>query len=135
MSLLVTGAVDTPLELAADGLRALPDQVADISSLLPGRKGAAVRLASVLQRAAPRPEATHATLTSADGAFEATVSLAGVAEAVLVHSLGSDPLPEQFGGPVRLLIPGAERCNVPDADKCANVKALARIHVHAEGQS
>lgn len=135
MTLTVTGAVDTPLELDAEELRRLPDQVADISSLFPGREGAAVRFASVVQRAGPRPNATHATLTSADGSFEATVRLAGVTEAVLVHSLGAEPLPAHFGGPVRMLIPDAVTCNTPDADKCANVKALARIDVHAEPQS
>ncbi|MCP5071640.1 MAG: molybdopterin-dependent oxidoreductase [bacterium] len=135
MTLLVTGAVDTPLELAADSLRALPDQVPDISGLFPGREGVAVRFTSVIARASPRSNATHATLTSADGSFEATVPLAGVTDALLVHSLGAEPLPERLGGPVRMLIPGATTCKAPGMDKCPNVKAVACIHVHAEGQS
>jgi DMSO/TMAO reductase YedYZ molybdopterin-dependent catalytic subunit len=130
MTLHVTGAVEAPLELAADALRALPGQVADISTLIPGRDGAAVRFTSVIASARPHASATHATLTSADGSFEATVPLAGVAEALLVHSLGGAPLPEQFGGPVRMLIPDAATCKTSDVDACANVKALARIHLH-----
>ena len=135
MTLLVTGAVDQPLELETAELRGLPDQVADISSLFPGREGAAVRFTSVIQHAGPLPDATHATLTSADGSFEATVPLAGVTEALLVHSLATEPLPERFGGPVRMLIPDAATCKTSDVDMCANVKALACIHVHAEPRS
>lgn len=135
MTLLVTGAVDQPLELAAAALRELPDQVPDISSLFPGREGSAVRFTSVIERAGPRPDATHATLTSADGSFEATVPLAGVTEALLVHSLASEPLPSRYGGPVRMLIPDAATCKTSDVDMCANVKSLARIHVHAEPPS
>jgi hypothetical protein len=41
--------------------------------------------------------------------------------------LGESALPEKKGGPVRFLIPNAEKCGVEGVDACANVKGLGRI--------
>ena len=45
-----------------------------------------------------------------------------LADAVLVHSLGDRPLPDEKGGPFRLLVPGG-------SGPCANVKGVVRIAV------
>jgi DMSO/TMAO reductase YedYZ molybdopterin-dependent catalytic subunit len=52
------------------------------------------------------------------------VAVEALCQGLLLHSLEQGPLPEQQGGPFRLLIPEG----VPGAPSaCANVKAVTRI--------
>src|SRR5262249_41931181 len=62
--LRVDGAVEQPLELGFEDLRAFPeaDQVADVSRFQPARKGDGVALEALLRRARPTPEANYLTL-------------------------------------------------------------------------
>lgn len=130
MALLrIEGAVSAPLDLGFDELAALPEQVPDVSTVVPGRPGHGVRLAAVLARAGVEAHATQVELESGDGSFTATVPLAAVAEAVLAYRLGEGPLPPDKGGPVRFLTPHDGHCDKTDGHACANVKGLARLRV------
>ncbi len=127
--LRLEGEVERPTELAFEDLAGLPGQVHDLSELVPGREGRAVKLASLLDRAGLRGVATHATLASSDGAFAASVPLDGLADAVIVYRDGDGALPERRGGPFRFLIPEGGACASAEIDQCANVKFLATIRL------
>ncbi|RMG18721.1 MAG: hypothetical protein D6731_01405 [Planctomycetota bacterium] len=125
--LSVSGAVDTALSLDFDALRAFPPeaQVPDVSSVVPKRQGSAVRLPALLERAGLRPDAAHVTVRSADGDFSTSQPLDVAQRALIVYALGGNPLPEDKGGPFRLLIPDPP-------DTCANVKGVASIEASRE---
>ncbi len=126
--LTIEGDVSEPVALARDDIVALPDQVDDVGAHVPRRTGRAVRLATLLDRAGRGADATHVTFTSADG-FCASVPLPPVLGALVVHSVGDGPLPDESGGPFRMLIPDAAACHQDVIDTCANVKHLARIRL------
>lgn len=134
MSILlrVTGEVEKELLLGFADLAALPDQVADVSTVIPGREGAAVPLAVILAKAGRNTQATHITLVSGDGRFSASVPLAAVDAGLVVYRLDAEPLPANKGGPLRFLIPNVEQCAVGGIDACANVKFLAEIRLSQE---
>lgn len=123
--LTVDGLVRNPLRLTYADLRGAPGQVEDVGALAPGRKGAGLRVETVLGEADPEPSAGQITFHSADGAFEASVSIQEARErGILIYRLHEEPLPESAGGPVRLIIPGTE-------DACNNVKGVVRVEVKA----
>lgn len=126
----IAGLVQRPVSLSFEQLAALP-QIEDVGTLVPGRKGAAVRLRDVLAGADPDRAATHATLASSDGEFTASVPLDEIRDALLVYRHGDHPLPESLGGPVRFLVPDAKACHSGGADTCANVKFLGSITLTA----
>ncbi len=128
-SLRVEGEVEAELELDFEDLAGLDGQIPDLTTVVPGREGGAVRFASILGRARPRSAATHATLTSGDGHFSASVPLAALDEAVVAYRDGSGVLPEARGGPYRFFIPGSAACANAEIDRCANVKDLAEIRL------
>lgn len=98
-------------------------QVADVSALVPGKAGRAVRLSAVLAKAGARPDARFLHVASSDPAFAVSLPLAEVADrALVVFELDGAPLPAAKGGPFRLLVPG-------HPDECVNVKQLARLEL------
>lgn len=132
MSLIITGEVDRETTLTCDQLKDLPGQVDDVSREVEGRKGRGVRLRSIIDKAGRKPGAGYATLSSTDGAFTASVPVDDILDAILVYQHDGKPLPEQFGGPIRFLIPDARECHTGGADTCANVKFLGRIELTAD---
>jgi DMSO/TMAO reductase YedYZ molybdopterin-dependent catalytic subunit len=106
------------LRLSAADLAALPAsaQVADVGQLVPGKQGRGVRLAALLERARPDPNARFVDLASSETAFAVSLSLAELGERAVVM-YGLDP---QKGGPFRMLVPG-------HPDECVHVKRLVRI--------
>jgi len=128
-SLRVEGAVATGCTFTFADLAALPNQVPDVSHLVPGREGGGVRLQSILDTVAPAAAAQYITLQSSDGKFSASVPLAAVRDAIVAYRLGNEPLPEKKGGPFRFLIPNIEACAIGGVDACANVKFLSRIEL------
>ena len=111
-----------PRELTIDDLSRVDarHQVPDISRLLPGRQGAAVRLAALAELAGAQA-AQFVNVASADGSFTANLPMAQALEHGLVlYSLDGEPLPAKFGGPFRLLLTEGEDCSV-------NVKFLASL--------
>lgn len=125
--LVVEGAVGQPLSLDADDLARLDGQIPDVGTVVAGRTGAAVPLASILAAASPTDEATHLTLESTDGAFAASLPIELLEGGLLLYRLGDEPLPARFGGPFRFLLPDAVACHTGPADTCANVKFVGRI--------
>jgi DMSO/TMAO reductase YedYZ molybdopterin-dependent catalytic subunit len=128
MAISIRGEVETFCDLGFEDLQGLP-QVPDVGVEVSGREGAGVRLRDVLAKGRPKPTATHATLSSSDGHFAASVPLADIQDALLVYRLGDEPLPRKLGGPIRFLIPDAGACHSGGADVCANVKFLGSIEL------
>ena len=124
---LLTIVVDgrsTSLDLNA--LRELPaSEHTPLDALVPGRRGQAVRLRSVLQSMAIAKEAT--VDVSSDDGFVRTVPARDLYDGGLVHyATDGHPLARDQGGPLRLYI-------AQGSDQCDNLKALTRIEVRAAG--
>ncbi len=131
-ALEVGGLVEAPVTYDFAGLAALPGQIADVSELAEGKEGAAVRLATLIERSEPDTGAAFITLF-AEGDYSASVPLAAVIDqAILIYRLGDGPLPAAQGGPVRFLIPDVAACQTAEVDSCANVKFLRRIELGNE---
>lgn len=125
----VEGSVETRRTLGFDALRALPGQVEDVSTVVSGREGGAVMLASILDHVGVAPEATYISVIASDGSFAASVPLDAVRNAVLVYRIGEEELPASKGGPVRFLIPDAAKCRSAEVDTCANVKFVGTLRL------
>ncbi len=104
-------------------LRALPDGIADVSTLFPKRAGAAARVQAVFE-SLPLPEDGSAVVVAGDGFASDPVDIAVLRRGVLLHSQDDGPLPEKQGGPFRLLIPEDAS---PEPVSCANVKGVAKV--------
>lgn len=127
--LTVSGRVEHILSLRFADLLTIAPQVDDVSKLVPGRAGSAVRLGILLEKAGAQPSATHVVLISRDGAFTARVALQEARNALIVYRLGQDPLPEKEGGPIRYLNPEAMACEPGNKAACSNVKFLGSIEL------
>lgn len=123
--LTVCGAAE--LQLGFDQLLAFPAaaQVPDVSALIKKRSGQAVRLMALLERAGATPGGKHVHVTSSDGEHGTSQPVDVMERAVIVYALHGKPLPEDQGGPFRLLIPDPP-------DTCANIKQVCRVELAAE---
>ena len=131
----VEGEVRSPQAFGFAELRALAEQIEDVSQLVPGRAGSAVRLQAVLEQVGPKETVRYITLESTDGKFSASVPLEAVQEGIIAYRLNDTSLPENKGGPYRFFIPNVAECHVDEVDACANVKFLGRIHLsHEKGR-
>jgi len=130
--LRIEGAVDRPLALRYDDLRAVPeaDQVLDISRFHAGRKGDGVSLEALLRLAGPTANASYLTLHAGHDDFHVSIPLAAVrSEAIVVFRIGESPLGREQGGPIRFIIRDPAACHTHELDDCANVKYLDRIEL------
>lgn len=109
--------------LDRDRLLAVPEQIDDVSTLFPKRRGAAASIGSLWSMLG-LPETGHAILVAGDGFASEPVPIPILREGVLLHSLDGEALPADQGGPFRLLIP--ESAN-PPSGACANVKGVAKV--------
>lgn len=116
-------------ELDFQELSAMDGQVDDVSKLIPGRVGGAVRLQAILDRVQPSRELDYLTVESTDGGFAASVPLEALRGALIAYRLGKGPLPKDKGGPLRFLIPNDEGCATGGADACANVKFVGTLRL------
>lgn len=109
---------------SVDELAALPAsaQVADVATLVPGRRGTAIRLGALLDAAGPSQTARFVNIESRDPAFAVSVPLSELASAVVIYADGGAPLAPEKGGPFRLLVPGHD-------DECVNVKQVVRLEL------
>jgi DMSO/TMAO reductase YedYZ molybdopterin-dependent catalytic subunit len=133
--LTIAGDVAEPRLLTFADLAAIDSafQVNDVSRLVPGRKGDAVRLAGILKLVQPRGSARYLGLHSSSDNFHASIPLEAVAErALVIYRLDGQPLPAKAGGPVRFFIPDFAACHTEEIDECANVKFVDRIELTAE---
>ena len=131
LSLAIAGEVRAPRAFTRDDLAALPGQVVDVSTRLPGREGRGVELSALLAAVGILPAATHVTVSADNGSFLASVPLAAVAEAIVIYGLGDEALPKSAGGPLRFFIPDVARWANAGVDHCANVKRLETITLTA----
>ena len=128
----VDGEVERALTFGFVDLAALPDQVAQVGTLNPGRDGSAVRLRTLLEVAGVREHVTHITFSASADNFSASVPLAAVIDrAVLVYRQGLEPLSTRQGGPVRLFITDVESCDVESVNACTNMKDFDHIRITA----
>src|SRR6185436_1314668 len=133
--LSITGLIEKPLSLTFADLAAIPaeHQIADVSRLVPGRRGDAVSLAGLLALVRPQPGAAWLNLHAARDDFHASIPLSAVAgRALVIYRLDGQPLPEKAGGPVRFFIPDFAACHTAEIDECANVKFVDKIEFTAE---
>jgi len=117
-----------PLNLAFDDLAAMaPEhQVSDVSELLPGRRGTALRFSALVECLVPATGARYVHVVSSDGSFSASLDLDLLGEqGIILYGLDGMALPEESGGPFRLFVTDSEDCSV-------NVKSLKRITFAAE---
>jgi 2-dehydropantoate 2-reductase len=121
----IDGAVVQPLSFDRNTLRQLPEEhhVADVSVVMPGMQGRAIHLKGLLDVPALNIDADHATVHSLDGKYAATLTLQQARDfGLLLYELDGEPLPDEKGGPFRLITPGL-------GDLCANVKGVGRIEI------
>jgi 2-dehydropantoate 2-reductase len=125
MDLTIDGACAAPAALAWDDIDALATGdalVADTAALSPKVRGQGVRLGAILSRVEPLPAATHVMVHDA-GDYRACLTLDEArAVAVLAHRLDGAPLPDDHGGPLRLLVPTSENL-------CMSVKRVTRLEL------
>ncbi len=133
--LTIAGKVDSPQTMTFADLAAIraEHQVADVSRLVPGRQGDAVKLAGILELARPAHDAKWLGLHAAADDFHASIPLDAVAyKALVIYRLDGEPLPAKVGGPVRFFIPDFAACHTHEIDECANVKFVDRIELTVE---
>src|SRR5262245_36821834 len=131
----ITGAVEVPRSFSFADLAAIgaDHQVSDVSRLVPGRLGDAVKLAGILELVRPKEGAQWLGLHAAADDFHASIPLAAVADkALVIYRLDGQPLPAKAGGPVRFFIPDFAACHTHEIDECANVKFVDRIELTTE---
>jgi DMSO/TMAO reductase YedYZ molybdopterin-dependent catalytic subunit len=110
--LRVDGLVDRPLDLSFTDLTALPrtEVTRDFQCVTGWRvsdvRWAGVRLRDVLEQAAPRGEARAVRLTSFDGAYSESLTLAQARrdDVLVAYELEGGPLSSDHGGPARLYV-------------------------------
>jgi len=111
-SLSFYGEVDHPYALRWDELQAL-EQVEHVSDLHCVTRWSrfdqqltGIRVRELLDRAQPRPGATHA-LVHCYGGYSTNLPLAALRDddVLIAHRADGEPLPREHGGPARLLVP------------------------------
>jgi len=116
---------DGRVRIGQRDLAALPGGLDDVSSIFPKRAGAAARV-DALWKELGFPQTGVAVVCAFDGFASEPVPIAALRQGWLIHALDEAPLPQEKGGPFRLMIPDG----VPDApSSCANVKGVVRIVV------
>ncbi|MCL0102316.1 molybdopterin-dependent oxidoreductase, partial [Dehalococcoidia bacterium] len=113
-----------------EALAALSEQIPDVGTVIPGRKGGGVALRSLLSGSELETEGGFITLRSGDGLFSASVCLAEIlVQGIVVYRLGDASLPTIDGGPLRFFIKDVETCGIAAVNRCANVKHLVSIEI------
>ncbi|HEY4097493.1 MAG TPA: sulfite oxidase-like oxidoreductase [Baekduia sp.] len=111
-SLSFYGEVEEPYALRWDDLQVLEqvEQVSDLHCVTRWSRFdqalTGVRIGPLLDRARPRPGATHA-LIHAYGGYSTNLPLDALRadDALIMHRAGGEPLAPEHGGPARLLVP------------------------------
>ena len=111
--LSVGGQVEEPVSLSYEELRSLP-RVNEVSTFhcvtgwtVTNVRWGGVRIADVLARARPLPEAAALQFVSAERPYVdyLTVQQASLQDVMLAYEMDGKPLPREHGAPLRLVIP------------------------------
>ncbi len=108
----VDGLVDTPYSLTYDDLLGMPpvhltkDFQCVTGWRVPDVRWVGVRLADIIERAAPRPDVQAVEFGSFDGAYTETLTLAQARrdDVIVAYELDGKPISAAHGGPVRLYV-------------------------------
>eukprot|EP01102_Stenamoeba_stenopodia_P004989 TRINITY_DN15491_c0_g1_i1.p1 TRINITY_DN15491_c0_g1~~TRINITY_DN15491_c0_g1_i1.p1 ORF type:complete len:156 (-),score=35.41 TRINITY_DN15491_c0_g1_i1:67-534(-) len=124
-------------------LSLLPDQISDLSKIGVNRKGVAVKLRSILDKAGIAlndglERAKYLKLISSDG-MSISIPHSEVADSGVVAYQTEEhaPLPASEGGPFRFFVGKAVECKSKgesQVDQCANVKYLVEIKITSTKQ-
>jgi 2-dehydro-3-deoxyphosphogluconate aldolase/(4S)-4-hydroxy-2-oxoglutarate aldolase len=119
--LTIRGVQDNKLEVGIKELRALgAEERVLLETILPERRGQAVRLRTLLASAGV-PEDAEVEIASLDGQFKRVVNAKSLyASGYLHYATDGQPLGMSGGGPLRLYIAGGDKA-------CDNVKGLSQI--------
>jgi DMSO/TMAO reductase YedYZ molybdopterin-dependent catalytic subunit len=126
----IQGLCAAPQTLDWQQLDALCDGDARVDAterLSPKVRGEGVKLGAVLAHVQPDSRVSHVMIHD-DGKYRACLTLEEArSAAVLAHRLEGAPLPDDLGGPIRLLVPTSNNA-------CLSVKRVTRIALldHAE---
>jgi DMSO/TMAO reductase YedYZ molybdopterin-dependent catalytic subunit len=110
--LRVDGLVKSLLNLTLGDLETLPQQALthDFTCLegwtVPGVRWSGVNLETVLSLAGASPEARYVQASA--GKFGISLERDAAAHALLAIHLDGTPVPSEYGGPVRLIVPGGD---------------------------
>jgi DMSO/TMAO reductase YedYZ molybdopterin-dependent catalytic subunit len=133
--LKIDGEIERALALSFDDLAAMDErhQVRDVSRIDPKRKGDAVTLIALLEKARPKESVQFLTLHASTDDFHASFPLAAVSErAIVIYRLEGQPLPASAGGPFRFYIPDFAACHTAEVDECANVKFVDAMELTSQ---
>src|SRR5437868_4539643 len=100
--LKVDGEVAQPRTFEFKDLAAIDGrhQVVDVSRLVAGRRGDAVKLAGILELVGPQSTARYLGLHSSTDNFHASIPLDAIKDrALVIYRLDGQPLPAKAGGP------------------------------------
>lgn len=120
---VIEGDVQQTLRFSRTHLSQLAQdyQIPDIGTVMPSMQGAGVKIQGLLEIATLHADVDHVTFYSQDGKYSACVTLDQAREfGILLYEQDGGPLPEERGGPFRLITPGL-------GDLCANVKQVGRM--------
>jgi len=108
----VDGAVDDPQSLRVADLASMEtvpvSATTDCDGDRPSERWAGVRVGTLVDRAAPDADASHALVRTTDPDFTCGFALDRLRDAVLAVRLDGEPIPADRGGPVRLLVDDAD---------------------------
>jgi DMSO/TMAO reductase YedYZ molybdopterin-dependent catalytic subunit len=107
--LRVRGLVARELTLPLADLAASDELIATLDctgGFYSTQRWAGVRLGQILDLADPEPHARHVSIAAVTG-YRWSFALADARELLLATRVGGEPLSQQHGAPVRLVVPGA----------------------------
>ena len=121
-SFMLGGLVEIPLLLSYQDLTSLPMTTVECTLACIGNppggpsvgqaRWDGMALSTLLDEMRLLPEARYAHLHAADG-YATSIHLAHLQRALLAYRLDDAPLPSDYGGPVRLIVPGLYGYKMP----------------------
>ena len=128
--LKISGEVERPIEMTREEFGSIDAsaRVDDLSRLGVDKRGSAVKLRALVERAGPKATVRFVTFHAPRDDFYASAPLDRIIdEGYVIYGLDGAELPESNGGPFRFFIPNPAACKTDEIDECLNVKYLEEI--------